>query len=202
VTFAPHLPPNWEEVHVRNLRVGASELSLSLIQTADEVRLQMQNDGSPVEMVFDPEIPLGAKLGDAKLGGLSIPATLEQNIQDTHAKVEFSVPHGNAVLTIGYLGGVSIMSEPAKFMIGDSSRAIKVTGVDLRNRVCTVNFDYIKLSESRFEVRTPWSLRDAQGARFKIISHDLYQITVAAPGREKETNRYRQGKVVLTFAPR
>ncbi|MCU1297637.1 MAG: hypothetical protein JWO91_1915 [Acidobacteriaceae bacterium] len=200
VTFAPHLPPNWDAIRLRNVDVGASKINLSLIQSAEKVRVQMQNEGPAVGMIFDPEIPLGAKLRGAKLGGISIPVTMEQNAQDTHAKVEFILPHGEAVLTIGYTSGVSIIPEPAQFMIGDSSKGIKVTGVNLRDRVYTVDFDYLTSSESSFELRTPWQITDAQGASFKIISHDLYQITVRAPDGAKETNRYRAGKVVLTFA--
>jgi hypothetical protein len=200
VTFAPHVPQSWEAVHLRNLHVGASTIHLSLIHAAEEVRLQMQNEGPAVGIVFDPEIPLGAKLRDANLGGLSIPVTLEQNAQDTHAKVEFSLPHGEAVLTIGYVGGVSIISSPAQFMIGDSSKAIKVSGVNLTGRMYTVDFDYVPSSDSSFEVRTPWLITDAQGASFKIVSRNLYQITVRTASRGNETHPYQHGKVVLTFA--
>jgi hypothetical protein len=153
-------------------------------------------------MIFDPEIPLGASLRGAKLGGVAIPMALEQNAEDTHAKVAFTLPHGDSVLTIAYTGGVSIIPQLAQFMIGDSSKAIKITGVNLKDRLYTVNFDYIPSSEPSFEVHTPWGIADAQGATLTTISHDLYGITVRLPGRDKQPNTYQPGKVVLTLPQR
>jgi hypothetical protein len=127
LAFAPHLPPDWNAITLRNLLVGASEITVNLVQFAGEVRLQMQNEGVPVETIFDPEIPLGAKLRSAQLGNRSITATLEQHPQDTHAKVEFNMPHGSALLTIGYTGGVTRILDPPQVTIGETSKAIKVT---------------------------------------------------------------------------
>src|ERR1700730_11063273 len=79
VSFAPHLPPSWNEITVRHLRVGGSEITLNMTQSAHEIRLQMQNAGAPVQMAFDPELPLGATLRGVQIGNRSINAKLEQN---------------------------------------------------------------------------------------------------------------------------
>jgi len=200
ITFAPHLPPKWDAITLHNLRAGSSEIELKMVQSSSEVRLELQNRGAPVEFVFDPEIPLGAKLGAAQLRQQSIPVTLEQNGQDTHAKVGFTVPNGSAVLTIPYTGGVEIITEPADLMIGEPSKAIKITGVSLKGRVYSVDFDYVPSERSSFDVRTPWKIRDAQGASFEDISSNLYRLTISTSPREKQVDAYQHGKVVLTFA--
>ncbi len=199
-TLAPHLPPNWNVITLRNLQVGGSEISVSVVRSANEIRLQMQNEGAPVEIVFDPEIPFGAKLRSAQLGKRSIAATLEPHPQDTHARVEFRLPHGNKLLTIGYTGGVAIIPEPPQLMIGEPSKAIKITGINLKGRVYTVAFDYLPSAISGFELRTSWTIKDVQGATFEAISPTLYRFTVSAPTHEKESNVYHHGKAVVTFA--
>jgi len=176
-----------------------------MVRSSSEVRLELQNHGAPVEFVFDPEIPTGAKLGSAQLRQQSMAATpvtttLEGNAQDTHAKVGFTVPNGSAVLTIPYTGGVEIITEPADLMIGEPSKAIKITGVSLKGRVYSVDFDYVPSERSSFDVRTPWKIRDAQGASFEDISSNLYRLTISTSPREKQVDAYQHGKVVLTFA--
>ena len=200
ITFAPHLPPKWDAITLRNLRVGSSEISMGMVRSAHEMRVQMQNKGAPIEIVFDPEIPFGAKLQAAQLGNRPIAASLEENPQDTHAKVEFSLPNGSALLTIPYTGGVEIITEPAQLMIGEPSKAIKITGVNLKSRVYTVDFDYLPSARSSFELRTPWKIKDAQGANVETVSSNLYRLTIIVPPREKQPDVYRHGKVVLTFA--
>jgi len=203
ITFAPHLPPAWNSVTLRNLRVGSSEISLTLNQSGDEVRLQMQNRGAPVEMVFDPEIPFGATLGVTQLDKETITATLEENSQDSHAKVGFSLPHGSTLLTIGYAGGVAIFTEPPRLMVGDSSGAIKITGVNLNDRIYTVDFDYLPSETNSFDLRTSWAIKAVQGANFEPTSPSVYRFYVVGPA-DKSTNKkeppiYHHGEVAVTF---
>jgi glycogen debranching enzyme len=201
VTFAPHLPPGWDAITLRNLHVGASEITIHMIQSINDVRLQIQNDGSPVEIAFDPEIPFGAKLEGAQLGSRPITATLQGNSQDTHAEVEFSLPRGNTLLTISYTGGgVAIIPALPQPMIGDPSNAIKITGVNLNNHVYTVDFDYLPSAVSTFELRTPWAIKDAQGATFEAVAPAVYRVTVSAHASEKGLHLYQHGKATLTFA--
>ena len=55
VTFTPHLPPTWNSITLRNIKAGASEVSLHMTQTPSEIRLQAHNEGAPVQIKFDPK---------------------------------------------------------------------------------------------------------------------------------------------------
>jgi len=199
-TFAPHLPPNWNEITLRNVQVRGSQINIKMLKSANEIRLRLENEGAPVEILFDPEIPFGAKPLRAQLGNRSIAATLEQHPQDTHAKVEFNLPHGSTSLTIEYSGGVAIVLDASQLMIGAPSKTIKITGTKMNGRTYTVDFDYVPSTASSFEVRTPWAIKDAQGATFTVISPGTYRIALNARTREKEPRSYQHGNVVLTFA--
>lgn len=200
VTFAPHLPPEWTNVTLRNLHAGTSEISVRLFQSATELRLEMQNDGDPVEVVFNPEIPLGAKLQRAQFGGRPVTATIEGHPQDAHAKVEVNLPHGSMSLTMDYEGGVALVPDQPQLAIAEPSNAIKITGVNLRGGVYTVDFDNLSSATSGFELRTPWRIKDAQGATFEKIAPALYRLTVSMPRQGNESDVYQHGKVIVTFA--
>ena len=199
LAFTPHLPPNWNAITLRHLHVGASEISLSMVQSTTEIRLEMQNEGVPVAIAFDPAIPLGAKLLGAHLGQHSISATPEEHTQDTHAKVEFTLLHGKMLLSMSYAGGVTIISNPPQLMIGEPSKAIRVTGVSLKNRVYRIDIDYLPGDASSFELRTPWTIKDAQGATLETVSPNFYRLTVSVPAQEKKAGVYQHATVTITF---
>jgi len=90
-----------------------------------------------------------------------------------------------------------ILSRPPQFVIGEPSKAIKITGVNLKNRLYTVDFDRLPSAISSFEVRTPWTIRDAQGATFQAIAPRIYRLTIKADSEEKESHAYRHDKVTL-----
>jgi glycogen debranching enzyme len=197
ITFAPHLPPSWDTITLRNVHVGASDITMRMAESGSEVSLQMRNEGAPVQMVFNPEIPFGAKLKRAQLGSQSIAPTLEENEEDTHARVKFDLPHGSTQLTIRYAGGIMILSCPPQLEIGEASKAIKITGVNLKNRLYTVDFDRRPSAISSFEVRTPWTIQDAQGATLQAIAPGIYRLTIKADSEEKQSHAYRHNKVTL-----
>lgn len=199
VILAPHLPPQWEMVSVRSLKLAGSTFRFRMVQTLDQLSLELQNDGPPFTMVFDPQVPFAAKLMGARLANRSVAATVEEHEQDTHMRTEFTVPHGNSVLTLSYRGGVSIVTEPTELQIGESSRAVKITALHHVGSVFNINLDYLPSATSGFEVRTRWSIQEVKGASLAEISKGRYRVTLTAQGAER-FDAYRHGKVTMTFA--
>ncbi len=100
---------------------------------------------------------------------------------------------------IGYSGGVTLMSDPPEIMIGEPSKGMKITRVNLLSRTYTVDFDYMAGSPSSLELRTAWPIKDAQGATFKAVSPDVYRFTLNSSTQNNTVRGYQQGKVVVTF---
>jgi glycogen debranching enzyme len=203
LTFAPHLPAAWNGVTLRHVHVGNSELTLKLVQSIDEIKLEITNQGAPVRILFGPEIPFGARLKTSWLGGKEVKADLEENSEDTHARIEFDAAHGNTDLSLSYSGGVAIIPDAPAFAVGDSSKAIKITGVKRKGNVYTVSFAYRLSVMNGFDLRTAWPVKEVKGATIDTISSNLYRVKVIAPDRgeknEQESEAYRQGETALTF---
>jgi hypothetical protein len=111
--------------------------------------------------------------------------------------VKFNLPHGSTLLTIRYAGGIVILSRPPQLVIGEPSKAIKITGVNLKDRLYTVDFDRRPSAISSFEVRTPWTIQAAQGATLQAIAPGIYRLTIKADSEEKQSHAYRHDKVTL-----
>lgn len=199
VNFAPHLPLHWNTVKIRNLRVGSANIDLTVRSSATELRLQMQNAGAPVKLTFDPEIPLGAKLKGARFQNRPIESTSESSREDTHARAQFDLPHGDSTLTIAYGGGITVLPDVVLPKIGQSSRELRVTRIDLQNEVFTIDFDYVPSAISAFELRTPWIIKAVRGATCERTLTDIYACSISAPANASG-DLYQRGKVYVTFA--
>jgi glycogen debranching enzyme len=197
--FAPHLPPAWNKITLRHIRVGGSEVTLDLARSAGELTLHIRNDGAPVRMSFDPELPLGARVRSALIHQRDVAASLVQHPQDTHARLVFDLPRGDVLLRIGYTGGVAIVSTAPRPAIGEGSRAMKIVGVSLKDRVYTIELDHLASESARFELRTPWKIEDVRGATFEALAPSSYGFEIdASPSNEKRA--YQRSEVIVTFA--
>ena len=196
--FAPHLPAAWNTVTVRRIRVGDSPLLLDLTRGAGEMVLRIENDGAPLKMSFEPELPLGARMQSARIGERDIAVSLVQQQQDTHARMEFDVPRGETVLRVDYTGGVAIVPAAPRPVVGEASRAMKVVGVSLKDRVYTIEIDRALAEPAYFELRTPWKIASVQGAKVETLAPSSYGLTIdALPGNAK--GMYKRGRVLVTF---
>jgi hypothetical protein len=187
--FAPHLPADWDKVTLRRIRVGESVLTLDLTRAEGEIALHINNDGAPVKLAFDPELPLGAKVRDA---------SRVQNAQDTHAHVAMDLPRGESVVRAGYSGGVALVPPTPRPLIGERSRALKIVGVTLEDRAYTVELDHPASERSLFELRTPWKIANVQGARLQALAPSRYSVQIDASA-DNTKRVYQRSKVIVTF---
>ena len=200
VVFAPHLPPSWHEISLRHVRIGSAGLQFELSTSLNEIKLNIQNSGAPLKLTFDPKIPLGAQLVKASFRGRSIPAVLETHPQDTHARVDLELPHGDSSITIASSGGVEIEPATQPVAVGDRSRGIKVTKVNLRGHTYSIDYDYLPTAVDTFELHTPWTIDHAEGARFEKISPGRYRVVIDPSVQNAGNVSYQHGDVQVTFA--
>jgi hypothetical protein len=201
MTFAPHLPANWDAITIRNVHVGASRINLKLKTSWDELQLEIHNDGVPTKITFDPEIPLRAKLRSVRWQDHTIAATVEAHAQDTHARMELDVSHGDSVLTLRYIGGVEILPENPRVEVAKHSTGIKITKVSLEEQTYAVAFDYVPSAAASLEIRTPWTIRNVQGASIEKTGKNFYRLRPNVASQDRSKNSYQHGEVKVTFGP-
>jgi glycogen debranching enzyme len=211
ISFSPHLPPAWDKVTLQHLRLRQAQINIVLTRSEDGLDLRLHNDGSGTKMVFGPEVPLGARLVDARLGNKAIPVSLEQHSQDTHVKVEFELPHGDTHLSIRYAGGVSLLPPITSPVPGDPSRGVKITGTHLNRQTYTIEVDFVPSLASTLELATPWTIKNVQGAVLKKVSPGLYQLELGQPkvdrlkpdesGADFASTSYQHATIVVSFSP-
>jgi hypothetical protein len=164
--------------------------------------LQTENSGGPIELVFAPELPLGAHLHGAELDGKHVDAQIQENAQDEHANLRFTLAPGKSHCLVRYEGGVSLsVSSPAP-LLGERSKGIKIISAAYKPGSLVVNAD-VSQDGSAIELRTKEKPLRARGAKLRLVSDERYELIVE-PSTEsiRSATEYRHVEIVVDFSDR
>jgi hypothetical protein len=199
--FSPHLPANWDHISVRNLKVPGGNMEMTLTRVRNGLDLKIENSGSPVDMLWAPEIPLGAHLSGAELNDKPVHPQTEEHAQDTHATMKLTVPHGTSSCLILYEGGVLLSLSGAAPLLGEPSQGIKITSVVYKPASLVVDADVSSdVPNSIIELRTGQKVQQVRGAKLSPISDGVYDLIVdPASNPGPAPGRYGHTQIVIDF---
>jgi hypothetical protein len=200
--FSPHLPANWDHISVRNLKVPGGNMGMTLTRVRNGLELKIENSGGPVEILWSPEIPLGAHISGAQLNDKPVHPETEENVQDTHATMKFTVPHGTNSCRIRYEGGVLLNLMGAAPFLGEPSQGIKITSAVYKPASLVVDADVSRNApNSIIELRTGQKVQQVRGAKVNQISDGVYELLVdPASNPGPSPGRYGHIQIVVDFA--
>jgi hypothetical protein len=215
LAFSPHLPSSWDWISIRNIKVPGGNVAMTITRAPNGLELEAENSGGPMDLLFSPELPLGARLSGAALNGKPVEAQMEAHEQDTHATLRFTLPPGNSHCLVRYEGGVSLsVSSPAP-LLGEASRAIKITSVAYKATSLVVDADVSQDGPaSTVELRTNEKPLQAHGAKLRLVSGDRYELVVdpvltagahnadSAANPAPAAGEYRHVEIIVDFAGR
>jgi hypothetical protein len=95
-------------------------------QSSDHITLRAEPRGSPVEIEFAPQIPLGSRTLRAVLNSdQPLPVSIRSKAQDAHAEVKFTL-HDKSQIVLKLEGGMQPCLPPEPLHIGDVSHGARV----------------------------------------------------------------------------
>ena len=188
VRIAPHLPPDWNEVTVERIPVGAGSISVTIAREALGMRAKIRRDGltPPIVIEFSPALPLGAALLDRQ-------QPVSVTAGDVHASIQMTMTLSvtTAEMAVGYQGGWSIIPPAMPPVVGRRSEAPRV----LRERLgpageYTVGLEGIGGRTYAFRVLAPTvAAAGALGA----------EVTAGVVRLSEQGSRSRERVVAITF---
>jgi glycogen debranching enzyme len=198
ITFSPHLPAQWREIAVRNVRMQDAALDLRMQRSDDSIDLTVTNRARPALFVFDPQIPLGARLLGAQCGNHRLVASVERNAQDEHARLAFTAAQGTDRCSIRFQGGVEVIPPQVTPRLGDRSTGIKITSVDLRDHSLTVEAD-VNSAQTAFDLETTWRPASVDGGTIRQIGGNLYRVDLGREESAPDSFGYAHRSAVVHF---
>src|SRR6266436_2052738 len=128
VTFAPHLPADWNSLGIDNVRVGENKLQLDLTRSAEGIFLEAGRTAGTGESTieFRPAISLRATVQKVELNGKPLSFRVETNDEDQHVVVRFPVSQGQKFLRILISNDFAVTSTAALPPLGSASTGFRI----------------------------------------------------------------------------
>ena len=98
--FVPHVPADWTNFKIDNVRVGDCVVNLSYQKTLDEITLEVTRTGGECLLDFEPELANTALVGRVEVNGR--PTTYDQQIlaEHHHLRIKATLSEGKNVVRI------------------------------------------------------------------------------------------------------
>jgi glycogen debranching enzyme len=129
-TLAPQLPPAWDRLVARRLRVGGSSLTATLVREPQRAITLVEVDGPPVTLDLVQSVPPGAsdiflEVLDAPPGALPEPR-VETGAHDITARVSVPVDSSGVTVLVSWTGGLTVEHPSVALEPGQTSGGLRV----------------------------------------------------------------------------
>ena len=201
LTFAPHLPAEWNTLRVNGVRTSTGVINLSVVRTSHGLDVSIENEGDPVSLRFAPEVPLGARLIGGSVNDKPARAQLSNNDQDVHAVLDLQIPHGATKASINFTGGVSIAVPHRALLPGDRSRGTKLTSVSLKGTRLVIRADVDAARESSILLRTDDKIANVSAGTLRPLENGWSELVItSAANSATATSPYRKVELSIEFS--
>jgi len=200
LTFAPHLPADWNSLGIDNLRVGENKLQLNYTRTAEGIFLAAGRTAGTGESIieFRPSISLRATVQKVELNGKPVAFRVEANDEDQHVIVRFPVSEGSTLLHIFVLNDFTVSAASPLPPLGNQSRGLRILSETWSPARDQLTLDLSGASGAQYELKVwnPSQIQRVEGADLKKDSARS-SITLQIPNSDSEP--YVHAKVVFHF---
>lgn len=150
ITFAPHLPPDWDHLEAGNIVLGPSTIDLALSREGSNLDLTIQVQGEgPVAIRFSPAFRTGTVKG-VTVNGEGVDYDVHETPQDAHLDVLVEVRH-KAHMRVEFAPSFELVFPRVVSRTGDSNRGLKV--VQCRRGGKSIEFDLDGLAGETYRIR-------------------------------------------------
>ena len=127
VTFAPHVPADWEYLGIHNVPIGAVQADVLLDRDDQSLRLRMVNHGKDAFMLdFAPAYAPFSKIIRARFNGQNVRWTEDRQSTDSHPHFKLQIKPGENVLIVEHRGTFGYVVPYVPPELGAQSTNLKV----------------------------------------------------------------------------
>jgi glycogen debranching enzyme len=200
--FAPHVPADWTQFSIENVRVGSSTLLLNYHKTAEPGGIVLEAGRTTGEdectIEFRPAISLHAKVQKVEIGGKPLPFRIETNNEDQHVVVRFPVKEGKSAVLIFIQNDFDVSESSILPPLGSESEGLRIvskTWTPSRDQL-TLDVSGVAGREYRLETWNGGLIRKVEGAE----SGQRWSYWIHIP--ENKPDRYVHAKIVIHLWPK
>ncbi|HMK28326.1 MAG TPA: hypothetical protein VK473_01490, partial [Terriglobales bacterium] len=209
LTFAPHVPADWNSFTLRNVKLRESALDLAYSVAAEgpggtpqAIQLEIKRRGGDQGFVqFAPAVSLRADVAGVEINDRPAPFKLVSNLNDQHVQVRVPLFGGPTTVRIRVRHDFGIAVPVSLPQAGASSRNLKVVSENWSADHDQVTFTFSGIAGMSYSlpIRGAAEIKAIDGARRDTWeAHEF--LTVAFPAASSTT--YVERQVTIQFIPK
>ncbi len=198
LVFAPQWPADWDEVVVRNLRLGEARLDLQWRRRSHHVTLDVTRRGDriPLTLDFRPSFPLDARVKGARVNGRPVPLEIDRGREDQIGRLRVQFVQTTHI-DIEFAPGTELIVPFTPAQLGERTRRLKILRTSWEPSTMGVVVEGRMGATYHLMVSTPRSLREVVGA--EIIARDGHRLHLRVRFTGTPSDEYARKTIVLRF---
>ena len=127
LTFAPHVPADWNSFSIDNLQLGGETLGFKYHRGSQGLRLEItSHNAKQCSVEFSPAVSLRARIKQVRLNNRKLPFHLQTNSSDQHVTVEIPISSNKSDLEIDIDDDFELSWLSTLPALGDTSDGLRV----------------------------------------------------------------------------
>ncbi|HKN75942.1 MAG TPA: hypothetical protein VJW94_12260 [Candidatus Acidoferrum sp.] len=201
LTFAPHVPANWTNFKINNVRVGDSVVNLSYQKSLDEITLEVTRTGGECLLDFEPELANTALVGRVNVNGR--PTTYDQRMlaEHHHLRIRVALKEGKNVVHIPVANDFGLSYAFRLPELGSASSDLRILSANMEDVTAPMELVTAGRAGATYDlaVWNPGVIESVRGAELKKDASGGTNLRIHFEGKEGE--EYPRQRVVIFFHP-
>jgi len=186
ITFAPHLPMDWNELVIKNYQCGKDSFDILFHKSIDKLKLEIINRAErSYQFFFSPAFGLETKIESVSVNGKAVPSQLKTTPYDVHCEIKCDLRE-NLSVEIQYQQGIEFNIPSPEIQIGSPSQGLKLIDYNLLNNVFTITVQGFSEKEYVIPVKTDFKIENVEGGRIKKINDHLWELVTRFNNTSKD----------------
>ena len=200
LSLTPHVPADWTQFSLENVKVGNDALLLNYTKTEEGIVLEagLARGTEECTIEFRPSISLRAKVQKAELNGKPVPFGIEANGEDQHVVVRFSVRPGKYSLRIRILHDFGVSVPFALPPLGSVSRGLRILSESWSPAKDQLALEVSGAAGEEYGLRA-WNLGEIQSVDGASLGRGAENWAIGIKIPPSDSEAYPHQKVVIHF---
>ena len=196
VTFAPHIPAQWDHVAVRQVRAGDMIADFTVQRKVGEILLAIESKGN-IDLNFAPALSPRAEVLGAELNGRRVPFRTDTNASDQHVMVQVQLQSGPNQLKIRVRNDFAVGVPPSLPALGSRSKGIRVISENWSASREALTLEVMGVVGASYELPL-WNAEQVSSVEGATLHNGKLMVQIPA----SDTESYPRTEVILHFPGR
>ncbi len=199
--FAPQLPANWNDLEVKGVRAGASQIDFKLTRGNGKMSISVANrtNNQAVNVILAPSFPLDSVVKNIIVNGKKIAFQMKPNGDGQQAEAKFDLANAPAEISFDYVEGTDVYLVPSSLVAGAENLGLRVVKVQARKDGLFLILEGRGGQNYDLNIKSPQMFKETDGVKFLTAAAGERRLQISFAGQD---GAYIKREIFLPFAAR